>query len=66
MNPGDLATDMSVKNTATLAGKLVGNHVTVKNDSATATVHNAVLIVAKTDSATNLAITASPATFGKL
>lgn len=63
MNPGNLATDMSVKNTATLAGKLVGNDVTVKNDSATATVHNAVLTVAKTDSATNLAITASPATF---
>ena len=63
MNPGDLATDMSVKNTATLAGKLVGNDVTVKNDSASATVHNAVLTVAKTDSATNLAITASPATF---
>ena len=64
MNPGNLATDMSVKNTATLAGKTVGNHdVTVKNDSASATVHNAVLTVAKTDSATNLAITASPATF---
>lgn len=63
MNPGNLATDMSVKNTATLAGKLVGNDVTVKNDSATATVHNAVLTVAKTDPATNLAITASPATF---
>lgn len=64
MNPGDLATDMSVKNTATLAGKTVGNHdVTVKKDSASATVHNAVLTVAKTDSATNLAITASPATF---
>ena len=55
---------MSVKNTAALAGKTVGNHdVTVKKDSASATVHNAVLTVAKTDSATNLAITASPATF---
>ena len=63
MNPGNLATDMSVKNTATLAGKLVGNDVTVKSDSATATVNNAVLTVSKTDSATNLAITASPATF---
>ena len=64
MNPGDLATDMSVKNTAALAGKKsVGSNVPVKNDSASATVHNAVLTVAKTDSATNLAITASPATF---
>ena len=64
MNPGDLATDMSVKNTAALAGrKPVGSNVPVKNDSASATVHNAVLTVAKTDSATNLAITASPATF---
>ena len=64
MNPGNLATDMSVKNTASLAGKKsVGSDVPVKNDSASATVHNAVLTVAKTDSATNLAITASPATF---
>ena len=64
MNPGNLATDMSVKNTAALAGrKPVGSNVPVKNDSASATVHNAVLTVAKTDSATNLAITASPATF---
>ena len=64
MNPGNLATDMSVKNTAALAGKKpVGSNVPVKNDSASATVHNAVLTVAKTDSATNLAITASPATF---
>ena len=63
MNPGNLATDMSVKNTATLAGKTVGNQVLAKSDSASATVHNAVLTVAKTDSATNLAITASPATF---
>lgn len=64
MNPGNLATDMSVKNTAALAGrKSVGSNVPVKNDSASATVHNAVLTVAKTDSATNLAITASPATF---
>lgn len=63
MNPGNLATDMSVKNTATLAGKTVGNQVSAKSDSASATVHNAVLTVAKTDSATNLAITASPATF---
>lgn len=63
MNPGNLASDMAVKNTATLAGKIVGNQVSVKSDSATATVHNAVLTVSKTDSATNLAITASPATF---
>lgn len=63
MNPGNLASDMAVKNTATLAGKIVGNQVSVKSDSASATVHNAVLTVAKTDSATNLAITASPATF---
>lgn len=35
----------------------------MKSDSASATVHNAVLTVSKTDSATNLAITASPATF---
>ena len=64
MNPGNLATDMSVKNTAALAGgKPVGSNVPVKNDSASATVHNTVLTVAKTDSATNLAITASPATF---
>ena len=63
MNPGNLATDMSVKNTAALEGKTVGNQVPVKSDSASAIVHNAVLTVAKTDSATNLAITASPATF---
>ena len=63
MNPGNLASDMAVKNTATLAGKIVGNHVSVKSDSATATVNNAVLTVSKTDPATNLAITASPATF---
>lgn len=63
MNPGNLASDMAVKNTATLAGKIVGNQVSVKSDSASATVHNAVLTVSKTDSATNLAITASPATF---
>lgn len=63
MNPGNLASDMAVKNTATLAGKIVGNQVSVKSDSATATVNNDVLTVSKTDSATNLAITASPATF---
>lgn len=63
MNPGNLASDMAVKNTATLAGKTVGNQVSVKSDSASATVHNAVLTVSKTDSDTNLAITASPATF---
>lgn len=64
MNPGNLASDMAVTNTAVLARRTsVGNHVPVKNDSASATVHNAVLTVAKTDSATNLAITASPATF---
>ena len=63
MNPGNLASDMAVTNTATLAGKIVGNQVSVKSDSATATVNNAVLTVSKTDSDTNLAITASPATF---
>lgn len=63
MNPGTLASDMSVKNTAELKGKIVGNQVSVKSDNASATVQNAVLTVAKTDSATNLAITASPATF---
>lgn len=63
MNPGNLASDMAVKNTATLAGKIVGNQVSVKSDSASATVNNDVLTVSKTDSATNLAITASPATF---
>ena len=64
MNPGDLANDMPVTNTAELAGKTsVSYPVLVKKDSASATVDNAVLIVAKTDSDTNLAITASPATF---
>lgn len=63
MNPGNLASDMAVTNTATLKGKIVGNNVSVKSDSATATVNNAVLTVSKTDPATNLAITASPATF---
>ena len=63
MNPGNLASDMAVTNTATLKGKIVGNQVSVKSDSATATVNNAVLTVSKTDSDTNLAITASPATF---
>ena len=63
MNPGNLASDMAVTNTATLTGKIVGTQVSVKSDSATATVNNAVLTVSKTDSATNLAITASPATF---
>ena len=64
MNPGDLASDMAVTNTAALAGRTpIGNHVSVKSDSASATVNNAVLTVAKTDSDTNLAITASPATF---
>ena len=63
MNPGTLANDMPVTNTAALAGTTVNNDVSVKKDSASATVDNAVLIVAKTDSATNLAITASAATF---
>ena len=63
MNPGNLASDMAVTNTATLTGKIVGTQVSVKSDSATATVNNAVLTVSKTDSDTNLAITASPATF---
>ena len=63
MNPGDLANDMPVKNTAALEGTTVNNNVSVKKDSASATVDNAVLIVAKTDSDTNLAITASSATF---
>ena len=63
MNPGDLANDMPVTNTAALARTIVDSNVSVKKDSASATVDNAVLIVAKTDSDTNLAITASPATF---
>lgn len=63
MNPGNLASDMAVTNTAKLTGKIVGTQVSVKSDSATATVNNAVLTVSKTDPATNLAITASPATF---
>ena len=63
MNPGTLANDMPVTNTAALARTTVKNNVSVKKDSASATVDNAVLIVAKTDSDTNLAITASPATF---
>ena len=64
MNPGDLANDMPVKNTAELAGKTpVSYPVLVKKDSASATVDNAVLTVAKTDSDTNLPIKASPATF---
>lgn len=63
MNPGNLASDMAVTNTATLKGKIVGNNVSVKSDNASATVNNAVLTVSKTDPATNLAITASPATF---
>ena len=63
MNPGPLASEMPVTNTATLAGKTVGNNVSVKSDSASATVDNAVLTVAKTDFDTNLAITASSATF---
>lgn len=63
MNPGTLANDMPVTNTAALAGRTVDNNVSVKKDSASATVDNAVLIVAKTDSDTNLAITASAATF---
>lgn len=40
MNPGNLASDMAVKNTATLAGKIVGSQVSVKSDSASATVNN--------------------------
>ena len=63
MNPGTLAREMPVTNTATLAGKTVGTNVSVKSDSASATVDNAVLTVTKTDFDTNLAITASPATF---
>ena len=64
MNPGDLANDMPVTNTAELAGKTpVSYPVIVKKDSASATVDNAVLTVTKTDSDTNLAITASSATF---
>ena len=63
MNPGKLANEMPVINTATLAGKTVGSNVSVKSDSASATVDNAVLTVTKTDFDTNLAITASPATF---
>lgn len=64
MNPGHLANDMPVTNTAELAGKKsVSNPVLVKKDSASATVDNAVLTVTKTDFDTNLAITASTATF---
>lgn len=63
MNPGTLAREMPVTNTATLAGKTVGSNVSVKSDSASATVDNAVLTVTKTDFDTNLAITANPATF---
>ena len=64
MNPGDLANDMPVTNTAELAGKTpVSYPVIVKKDSASATVDNAVLTVAKTDSDTNLPIKVSPATF---
>lgn len=63
MNPGTLASKMPVTNTATLAGKTVGSNVSVKSDSASATVDNAVLTVTKTDFDTNLAITANPATF---
>lgn len=63
MNPGTLASEMPVTNTATLAGKTVGTNVSVKSDSASATVDNAVLTVTKTDFDTNLAITANPATF---
>lgn len=63
MNPGTLAREMPVTNTAELAGKTVGSNVSVKSDSASATVDNAVLTVTKTDFDTNLAITANPATF---
>lgn len=64
MNPGDLASDKAVTNTAELAGRTsVSNQVSVKRDSASATVNNAVLTVSKTDSATNVAITASQADF---
>ena len=64
MNPGDLANDMPVKNTAELAGKTpVSYPVLVKKDSASATVDNAVLTVDKTDFDTNLPIKANPATF---
>ena len=64
MNPGDLASDKEVTNTAALEGETaVNNQVAVKRDSASATVNNAVLTVTKTDSATNVAITASSAAF---
>ena len=65
MNPGGLADDnKEVTNTAALAGQTsVSNQVAVKSDSASATVNNAVLTVTKTDSATNVAITASQADF---
>ena len=63
MNPGDLANDMPVTNTAALARTTVDKNVLVKKDSASATVDNAVLTVAKTDSDTNLPIKVSPATF---
>ena len=65
MNPGGLADDdKKVTNTAALAGQTaVSNQVAVKRDSASATVNNAVLTVTKTDSASNVAITASQADF---
>lgn len=65
MNPGGLADDnKEVTNTAALEGiTSVSNQVAVKRDSASATVNNAVLTVTKTDSATNVAITASQADF---
>ena len=63
MNPGTLANDMPVTNTAALARTTVDKNVLVKKDSASATVDNAVLTVAKTDSDTNLPIKVSPATF---
>ena len=65
MNPGGLADDdKKVTNTAALEGKTsVSHEVAVKRDSASATVNNAVLTVTKTDSASNVAITASPAAF---
>ena len=64
INPGDLSSEMPVTNTAALAGNTsVKNSVSVKSDSASATVNNAVLTVTKTDFDSNLAITENPATF---
>lgn len=64
MNTDQLAGDLDVSNTVVLEGKTYrSNPVKVVKDAAIATANNAVLTVTKTDAATNLAITTSPATF---